>query len=201
MLEPKYLYNHLGCCSPGLIAWKQGKGSGKGRKKVESWAWPGVVLTSRCPLCTAWCRALRPLLSATLRLLSKGARASAHLVARLAAATCNGVCHSLSRAFTSAECASSSPSTFCGGVEDKRLFLQEAIHGNFIEHNYHEKSKLYLVQIPFTIQWLPSIEIFLPQMPLRYPELEGICSFTVYIYNWKLLYVIINVFINYIQCF
>ena len=102
------------------MAWKQGKGSGKGRKKAGSWAWPAVVLTSRCPLCTAWCRALRPLLSATLRLLSRGARASAHLVARLAAATCNGVCHSLSRAFTSAECASSSPSTFCGGVEDKR---------------------------------------------------------------------------------
>lgn len=120
MLEPRYLYNHLGCCSPGLMAWKQGKGSGKGRKKAGSWAWPAVVLTSRCPLCTAWCRALRPLLSATLRLLSRGARASAHLVARLAAATCNGVCHSLSRAFTSAECASSSPSTFCGGVEDKR---------------------------------------------------------------------------------
>lgn len=101
------------------MACRQRKGSGKGRW-AGSGAWPGAALTSRCPLCTAWCRALRPLLSATLRLLSRGARASAHLVARLAAATCNGVCHSLSRAFTSAECASSSPSTFCGGAEDER---------------------------------------------------------------------------------
>lgn len=35
-------------------------------------------------------------------------------------------------------------------------------------------------------------------MPLRYPELEGICSFRVYIYNWKLLYAISNAFINHI---
>lgn len=90
------------------------------QREIEGWAWTGVVLTSRCPLCTAWCRALRPLLSATLRLLNRGARASAHLVARLAAATCSGVCHSLSRAFTSAECASSSPSTFCGRAGDRR---------------------------------------------------------------------------------
>lgn len=127
VLEPKCLSRLLFPRPDGPEA-EEGKWGGKRREGSGqdgtglSWVWIGAVLTSRCPLCTAWCRALRPLLSATLRLLNRGARASAHFVARLAAATCSGVCHSLSRAFTSAECASSSPSTFCkgAGIGEKR---------------------------------------------------------------------------------
>lgn len=66
-------------------------------------------LTSWNPLWAAWCRAVLPVRSAMFRLLSWVSRASAQRVARLAAATCSGVCQNLSRAFASAPRLSSRP--------------------------------------------------------------------------------------------
>lgn len=67
------------------------------------------VLTSWNPLWAAWCRAVLPVRSAMFRLLRWVSRASAQRVARLAAATCSGVCQNLSRALASAPRLSSSP--------------------------------------------------------------------------------------------
>ncbi len=69
--------------------------------------WKTERLTSRCPLKAAWCRAVRPARSDTLTLLSNGTNASAQRTALWDTATCSGVCQFLSRAFTSAECFSS----------------------------------------------------------------------------------------------
>lgn len=77
--------------------------SGRGTRTEPPVPKPALP-TSRWPLCTAWCSAVRPVRSATLTVLSRGMMASTHLVARLAAATCRGVCQYLSRALTSAEC-------------------------------------------------------------------------------------------------
>lgn len=68
-----------------------------------------LSLTSWKPLCAAWCRAVLPLRSAMFTLLSWVSRASAQREARLAAATCRGVCQNLSRAFASAPRLSSRP--------------------------------------------------------------------------------------------
>lgn len=69
--------------------------------------------TSRWPLKAAWCSAVRPALSDTFTLLSKGTRASAQRTALLAAAMWRGVCQFLSLAFTSAECFSNTCTASC----------------------------------------------------------------------------------------
>lgn len=76
------------------------------RPQTGNYVW---ILTSWNPLWAAWCRAVLPVRSAMFRLLRWVSRASAQRVARLAAATCSGVCQNLSRAFASAPRLSSSP--------------------------------------------------------------------------------------------
>ena len=49
------------------------------------------------------------------------------------------------------QCSKNLKNVTTASQEPTSVFLQEAIHGNFTEHNYYEKSKLYLAQVPFTI--------------------------------------------------
>lgn len=78
-------------------------------------------LTSWNPLWAAWCRAVLPVRSAMFRLLRWVSRASAQRVARLAVATCSGVCQNLSRAFASAPRLSSSPTALWSKWSNRRV--------------------------------------------------------------------------------
>lgn len=82
----------------------------KGRRFLSP---AGGINTSRWPLKAAWCSAVRPALSDTFTLLSRGTRASAQRTALFAAAMWSGVCQFLSLAFTSAECFSNTWTASC----------------------------------------------------------------------------------------